>query len=677
MYNVTISLVWMSENTSHTHTPSTEESTSTSSSTDNEILLNSKHSKKKRNEAEILQIETSAHLSTNSNLLHSGSRILRSQKTLVPSESEEAIRREIEYDRLLEQEISLRPLRAGQTTQERHPPARQDFEYIYKNIDQLTCQVWASNLEPWLDFVKAHKLYEDLSFPILDKDGLEYTNLTFSLETLLKLPTNKKYLKKKRKNIQHNVTDNKQIDGTHTNTSAKNCSSDSGSSSSSSSSFVVIPPTNTLALNLTTGDNNQPPVPNPDLFNQTSTGATPTNTPNISPLDSNPTTPDSGPNDNMATLKERSIFFPSEKFDGRNKALTKQHWQTFEDFCEQQKLYIEDRGANAAATADQIKPFFKMTLTDLARAWLETQTFDSAKDLKDKFLTNFSPYGKSHRQWISKWSELKFNPDIDNIDEFLEKFEDLAKLNNLGDDYKLHAFKIAMPKEVEIHLRSIENLQDCYQTAKELLTIVQTPLTNRMSTLSLAQSRSPSPQARARSPSPRRSTPPTPDRSRPRTNPRNNPSFQGFRQYPGTSRPQSIMRRPFRNMIGRGRGQTQARQIAQMRPRSLNRGRSFAPRCFNCNMLGHIARNCFTRARVPSRDRANFPRRFTPNFRKNQRQGNQRPQQSRVRFQDEVTNRYNRQDRNRYRYDAEYMNHYTDAADEDQIQDQYPGHHLN
>ena len=64
-----------------------------------------------------------------------------------------------------------------------------------------------------------------------------------------------------------------------------------------------------------------------------------------------------------------------------------------------------------------------MTLTDLARAWLERQTFTSAKDLKEKFLTDFSPYGKTHRQWIAKWAELKFNPDIDNIDEFLENLK--------------------------------------------------------------------------------------------------------------------------------------------------------------------------------------------------------------------------------------------------------------
>ena len=61
-----------------------------------------------------------------------------------------------------------------------------------------------------------------------------------------------------------------------------------------------------------------------------------------------------------------------------------------------------------------------------------------------------------------------------------------------------------MPKEIELHLRGIDNLQNCYQTAKDLLTIVQNPVVAKMSTLSLAQSRSPSPtHPRTRSPSPR------------------------------------------------------------------------------------------------------------------------------------------------------------------------------
>ena len=182
----------------------------------------------------------------------------------------------------------------------------------------------------------------------------------------------------------------------------------------------------------------------------------------------------------------------------------------------------------------------------------ERETFTSPMDLKEKFLRDFSPYGQTHRQWIAKWAALKFNPDTDNIDEFIAHFEDLASLNNIQDDYKLHAFKIAMPREVELHLSRSNNLQDCYQTAKELLPIVQTTLTNKMSTLSLAQSRSPSPQAKARSPSPTR---PPPQRFRLRTQ----AIFQG-----------SHRRLPFR--------------------------------CFNCHKLGHFARNCFIPPRVRFQD---------------------------------------------------------------------------
>ena len=35
-------------------------------------------------------------------------------------------------------------------------------------------------------------------------------------------------------------------------------------------------------------------------------------------------------------------FFPPDKFDAQNKTLTKQHWQIFKDFCDQQKLNFED-----------------------------------------------------------------------------------------------------------------------------------------------------------------------------------------------------------------------------------------------------------------------------------------------------------------------------------------------
>ena len=249
-------------------------------------------------------------------------------------------------------------------TQERHLPTQQDFEYIYRNIQDLDCQVWASDLEPWLHFIKKHNIHTDPSVPILDKDGLEYPDAIFLLETLLQLPTNKKYLKKKRKT---HVPTHKSGSAPKVKDLPDNNSGDSSSSTGSSNSFVVISPPNTLRLI----------TPDPSLLDlPPSLGTTPTTTPVPTPPPSS-TPPGTPPDPNMATLKERSVFFPSEKFDGRNKNLTKQHWQTFEDFCDQQKLYITDRAPDiTAATIERVLPFFKMTLTDLARAWMERQTFE-------------------------------------------------------------------------------------------------------------------------------------------------------------------------------------------------------------------------------------------------------------------------------------------------------------
>ena len=86
-----------------------------------------KQPRKKRTEAHKLHTDTLVALDIDTNILHSGSRLLRSHKTLLDTE-EQAIRKQVEHGRLQDQEISLRPLRAGQVTQEKHLPTRQDFE---------------------------------------------------------------------------------------------------------------------------------------------------------------------------------------------------------------------------------------------------------------------------------------------------------------------------------------------------------------------------------------------------------------------------------------------------------------------------------------------------------------------------------------------------------------------
>ena len=36
--------------------------------------------------------------------------------------------------------------------------------------------------------------------------------------------------------------------------------------------------------------------------------------------------------DNMPSLRDKAVFFPSNTFNGKDKTLTRSHWQSFEDF---------------------------------------------------------------------------------------------------------------------------------------------------------------------------------------------------------------------------------------------------------------------------------------------------------------------------------------------------------
>ena len=71
--------------------------------------------------------------------------------------------------------------------------------------------------------------------------------------------------------------------------------------------------------------------------------------------------------------------------------------------------------------------------------------------LKRKILRDFSPYGKTHRQWIAKWADLKFNPDTDNIEEFIAQFEKTV-LKNI-----MVKMKIVLKKGSKVHLNKIED----------------------------------------------------------------------------------------------------------------------------------------------------------------------------------------------------------------------------
>ena len=465
--------------------------------------------------------------------VNTGKRPLRSRKTLfmsqppddrklksypTPKENSQidinVLQQQFHRDEIQAQEILLRPRLPGQTTDEKIAPTRYHFEYIYTNIHDPELYDYVENLEKWVKFNLKHKLYPDQSKPILDLQGEESTETEFSLTTLLVL--NKDLINKKLKEIKKlrkQQSDSLKPGYAKKSESQTDDRTNFQSSGSSSDSFVVIDsitkPTETsipssldkeTGTQIATGDNSKSTSNPESQYNPSRTSSL---------LHSFFDSDSDSDFDPTATMVDRKIpaCFPPDKFDGQNKTLTKQHWQIFKDFCDQQKLNFEDIPAipDAEAIPAQTEKFlgyFKITLLGIARDWFDRNEFASAKALQDKFLNDFSPYGQTSHQWLQQWNTLSFNPDTDNLDEFLVKFNDLATLVGAPPDFKLMAFRVLMPGDIVIATQNLTTYEECACTAHDLMTILQNPLTNKMSALSLMQSRSPSPILRPRTPSP-------------------------------------------------------------------------------------------------------------------------------------------------------------------------------
>ena len=109
--------------------------------------------------------------------------------------------------------------------------------------------------------------------------------------------------------------------------------------------------------------------------------------------------------------------------------------------------------------------------------------------MKTKFTQEYSEYGKNPHEWLKSWTELKFRPDTDNIDEYIQKFKELAGLLAYPGDHQVQIFKMMMPENIELRIKDMTTLNECIEEAKVCLTICQPlSLVSRMSTLTLAQS---------------------------------------------------------------------------------------------------------------------------------------------------------------------------------------------
>ena len=91
--------------------------------------------------------------------------------------------------------------------------------------------------------------------------------------------------------------------------------------------------------------------------------------------------------------------------------------------------------------------------------------------MKNKFTQKFGEYGKTARDWLKAWIELKFRPEVDNFEEYIQKFKDLAKLLAYNDNMQMQIFKMAMPENIALRIKDINTLDECITEAKAFLTI--------------------------------------------------------------------------------------------------------------------------------------------------------------------------------------------------------------
>ena len=229
----------------------------------------------------------------------------------------------------------------------------------------------------------------------------------------------------------------------------------------------------------------------------------------------------------MPSLRDRAVFFPQATFDGKDKTKTHTHLQSFEDFVDRQKLDPEK-------DFKEIQEYFLMTLRDLARQWFTSAKFASYDEMKKKFTQEYSEYGKTACEWLNSWTELRFRADTDNIDEYIQKFQELATLLAYPEEHQVQIFKMMMPENIELRIKDMTTLEACIEEAKVCLSICQpSSLVSRMSTLTVAPSEPTTP-VHQRSPSPIR-------RNQTNTNSQN-------RQSRTRQRPQILKRSTFQGV---------------------------------------------------------------------------------------------------------------------------------
>ena len=90
---------------------------------------------------------------------------------------------------------------------------------------------------------------------------------------------------------------------------------------------------------------------------------------------------------------------------------------------------------------------------------------------------------------MKSWTELRFQPDTDNIDEYIRKFQELATLLAYPEEHEVQILKMMMPENIELRIKDMTTLSKCIEEAEVCFSICQpSSLISQMTTLTVAPS---------------------------------------------------------------------------------------------------------------------------------------------------------------------------------------------
>ena len=117
---------------------------------------------------------------------------------------------------------------------------------------------------------------------------------------------------------------------------------------------------------------------------------------------------------------------------------------------------------------------FKDTLFETARKWAQTLSYtevikfdynpedanDKKASMKYLFLARFAKEGRTLEAAYNAWGALTFDPNKDNIEQFVLKVEELAKKLGYNEDAQVMAVKSVLPRDVYGICMTYKKLKD-------------------------------------------------------------------------------------------------------------------------------------------------------------------------------------------------------------------------